>query len=115
MDDLIISKRKFPGNVITFANRLIVTQTTHNRLCNIAHIDGLLQMIPVAEKRDNWRVTHKPDQPPHVAVAGTAVDHGWAQDGVLQSACLDSAFGREADLLAFGVQLREDGGRADED
>jgi hypothetical protein len=78
-------------------------------------VDGLLQVLSIAEDRDNRRISHKTNQPPHVAVAWIAVDHCGTQDGVFQSARFDGKFRRNTDFLTARVELREDGCGTDED
>lgn len=115
INDLVIRQRMFARDVVTLADGDIHFEATENRRGDIVHVDGLLQGIAVAKDGDNRRISDKSNQSPHVAVAWTAVDHCRTEDGVLQSAGFDGKFRRHTDSLALGVQLREDGGRADED
>ncbi len=115
INDLIVRERKFPCDVIAFADCLIITKATEDCLGHIPHINWLLQIIPIPKDRNHRRVAHKTDQPPHVAITGAAVDHRRAQDGVFQSAGFDGSFRGNTDFLALRIQLREDGRRADED
>lgn len=115
VNDFVIRQRVFPCDVVCLADGDIRFQTTEDRSRNIVHVNGSLQRLPAAKHRNDRRIFHETNQPPHIAVAWTAVDHRWAQDGIFQSARFDGEFRRHTDFLAPGVQLREDGGRADED
>ena len=92
-----------------------VCRATEDGLSDIVHEDGLLQGLSVPEDGHDGRNAQETDEPPHVAVTRAAVDHGWAQDGEVQSAGLDGVLCGETDGFAACVQLREDGGGADED
>ena len=76
---------------------------------------GCCKYLPSPKIGTDRRNAHKLDQSPHVAVPWTAVDHRRAQDGVFQSARFDGKFRRHTDFFTRRIQLREDGGRADED
>ncbi len=115
INDLVVGERVFACDVVTFADGHVRLQGAENGLGNIVHEDGLLQGLTVPKDRHDGRNPQETDEPPHVAVSRAAVDHGWAQDGKVQSARMDGFLCGEADGFAACVQLREDGSGADED